>query len=125
MGHIGPSNWAMPLIPKGDSLKNELSQPVIGLPELMPIAPTGQPSVNVVAQPVRRLKIKGGGAGIWEVILDDRLYGHFTGYRAAMEAAQAAATEIVASGEAADIAFDPNGVLRTLEFRAGVAPTLR
>ena len=125
MGLIGPSIWAMPLIPKGDSLKIELNEPVSGLPKPMPVAPSGRVSVIVVAQPVRRLQIKGGCAGIWEVIRDDRFHGHFTGYRAAMDAAQAAAAAIVASGEAADIVFDPNGVMRTLEFRAGIAPIVR
>ena len=74
---------------------------------------------------MRRLQIKGGCTGIWEVIRDDRFYGHFTGYRAAMDAAKAAAAAIVASGGEADIAFDPNGVMRTIEFRAGIAPIVR
>jgi len=107
----------MPLIPKRHSLKIELNEPVFGLPKPLPVAPS--------AQPVRRLQIKGGYAGIWEVIRDDRFHGHFRGYRQAMDAAQAAATAIVAGGEAADIAFDPNGVMRTLEFRAGMAPIVR
>ena len=116
-GAYWTSIWAMPLIPKGDSLKIELNEPVFGLPKPMPVAPS--------AQPVRRFQIKGGCAGIWEVIRDDRFHGHFTGYRQAMDAARAAATAILASGEAADIVFDPNGVMRTLEFRAGSAPIVR
>ena len=116
---------AMRPIPKGDLMKIELNGPAFGLSNLTPVAPSGQLRVAVVAQPARRIQIKGGCAGIWEVIRDDRFYGHFTGYRAAMDAAKAAAEAIVVSGGEADIAFDPNGVMRTMEFRAGTAPIVR
>ena len=96
-----------------------------GPPNQTAVAPSGQLREAAVAQPVRRLRIKGGCAGIWEVIRDEGFYGHFTGYRAAMDAAKAAAAAIVASGGEADIAFDPNGIMRTIEFRAGIAPLLR
>jgi hypothetical protein len=115
---------AMRPIPKGDIMKIELNGPAFGLPNPTPVAPSGQSRVAVVAQPVR-LQIKGGCTGIWEVIRDDRFYGHFTGYRAAMDAAKAAAAAIVASGGEADIAFDPNGLMRTIEFRAGITPIIR
>ena len=106
-------------------MKIELNGSAFGPPNLTPVAPFGQLRVAVVAQTVRRLQIKGGCTGIWEVIRDDRFYGHFTGYRAAMDAAKAAAEAIVSSGGEADIAFDPNGVMRTMEFRAGSAPVVR
>jgi hypothetical protein len=71
-------------------MKIELSH-AFGPPIPTAVAPSGQPGIPVVAgdvaQPVRRIQIKGNGAGIWEVIRDDRFYGHFTGYRAAMDAA--------------------------------------
>jgi hypothetical protein len=104
-------------------MKIDLTGPAFGPPNLT--TPSGQLRVVAVAQPVRKIQVKGGCTGIWEVIRDDRFYGHFTGYRAAMEAAAAAAEAIVASGGAADIDFDPNGMMRTMEFRTGAVPIVR
>lgn len=109
------------------------------------IAPSGWPSGPVVAaakgQAVRRLQVR-GRAGIWEVLQDDRFYGHYMGYQAAFDAAEAAAMAIVSNGGAADIRFKegqakqvigrpgygsgaPISVMRTMEFRAGSAPVVR
>ena len=52
----------------------------------------------------RRLQVR-GRAGVWEVIRDDRFYGHYMGHAAAFAAAEAAALAIVAKGGAADIHF--------------------
>jgi hypothetical protein len=90
---------------------------------------------------VRRLQVR-GRAGIWEVIQDDRFYGHYIGYQAAFDAAEAAAMVIVANGGAADLRFNqgqaqqsvgartgrsggPISAMRTIEFRAGSAPVVR
>jgi hypothetical protein len=90
---------------------------------------------------VRRLQVR-GRAGIWEVLQDDRFYGHYMGYQAAFDAAEAAAMTIVANGGAADLRFKQGpanqgvgrpaggsggsiGALRTMEFRAGAAPVVR
>ena len=92
-------------------------------------------------QAVRRLQVR-GRAGIWEVIQDDRFYGHYMGYQAAFAAAEAAAMAIVANGGAADLRFKqgqadpgvggptggsggPISAMRTMEFRAGSAPVVR
>jgi hypothetical protein len=92
-------------------------------------------------QAVRRLQVR-GRAGIWEVIQDDRFYGHYMGYQAAFDAAEAAAMAIVANGGAADLRFKqgqahqgvggitggsggPISAMRTMEFRAGSAPIVR
>jgi hypothetical protein len=90
---------------------------------------------------VRRLQVR-GRAGIWEVIQDERFYGHYMGYQAAFDAAEAAAMAIVANGGAADLRFKqgqahqgvggpaggsrgPISTMRTMEFRAGSAPVVR
>jgi hypothetical protein len=88
---------------------------------------------------VRRIQIR-GRAGIWEVTRDDRFYGHYMGFQAAFDAAEAAALAIVASGGAADIRFKEGrlqpgvpepargsgltsiSAMRTMQFRAGSAP---
>ena len=108
-------------------------------------ASSGWPGGPVVAggkgQAVRRLQVR-GRAGIWEVIQDDRFYGHYIGYQAAFDAAEAAAMAIVANGGAADLRFKqgqarqgvgapaggsggPISAMRTMEFRAGSAPVVR
>ena len=75
-----------------------------------------------------------GRAGVWEVLRDDRFYGHYMGYEAAFAAAEAAASAIVADGGAADIRFKegrpqpgpgPIPAMRTMEFRPGLAPVVR
>ena len=88
---------------------------------------------------MRRLQVR-GRAGIWEVLQDDRFYGHYMGYQAAFDAAEAAAMTIVANGGAADLRFKQGpahhglpaggsggsiGALRTMEFRAGAVPVVR
>ena len=90
---------------------------------------------------MRRLQVR-GRAGIWEVIQDDRFHGHYMGYQAAFDAAEAAAMAIVANGGAADLRFKqgqahqgvsgpaggsggPISAMRTMEFRAGSAPVVR
>lgn len=92
-------------------------------------------------QAVRRLQVR-SRAGVWEVIQDDRFYGHYMGYQAAFDAAEAAAMSIVASGGAADLRFKqeqvhrrlggttggsggPVSAMLTMEFRAGSAPVVR
>ena len=86
-------------------------------------------------QPPRRLHVR-GRAGVWEVLRDDRFYGHYMGHQAAFAAAQAAALAIVANGGSADLYFreqPPSGVapptpgsgLQTMEFRPGSMPLLR
>ena len=92
-------------------------------------------------RPVSRLQVR-GRAGIWEVIQDDRFYGHYLGYETAFAAAEAAAMVIVANGGAADLRFrqgqappgagrpaggsgGPTSAMRTMEFRAGSAPVVR
>ena len=95
----------------------------------------------VVGQAVRRLQVR-GRAGVWEVLQDDRFYGHYMGYQAAFDAAEAAAMAIVSKGGAADIRFKkgqaqqgigwplggsggPIGTMQTMEFRPGCAPVVR
>jgi hypothetical protein len=97
--------------------------------------------VTAERQAVRRLQVR-GRAGIWEVIQDDRFYGHYMGYQAAFDAAEAAAMAIVANGGAADLRFKqaqehqrlggatggsggPISAVLTMEFRAGSAPVVR
>jgi hypothetical protein len=83
----------------------------------------------------RRLQVR-GRAGVWEVIRDDRFYGHYMGHAAAFAAAEAAALAIVAKGGAADIHFReqapagaalpaPASGMRTMEFRPGSTPVVR
>jgi hypothetical protein len=112
----------------------------------MTIDPNQRPSGPVVDRPegptVRRLQVR-GRAGVWEVIRDDRFYGHYMGYEAAFAAAEAAALAIVAEGGAADIRFkdgrtqpgrpepargsapSPIPGMRTMEFRQGLARVVR
>jgi len=75
--------------------------------------------------PPRRLHVR-GRAGVWEVLQDDRFYGHYMGHQAAFAAAEAAALAIVAKGGSADLHFraqPPAGTaqagpgLQTMEFR--------
>jgi hypothetical protein len=90
---------------------------------------------------VRRLQVR-SRAGVWEVIQDDRFYGHYMGYQAAFDAAESAALAIVANGGAADLRFKqgqgrqrpggttggsggPISAVLTMEFRAGSAPVVR
>ena len=86
-------------------------------------------------QPPRRLQVR-GRAGVWEVLRDDRFYGHYMGHQAAFAAAEAAALAIVAKGGSADLHFReqpragvappaPGAGMRTMEFRAGSAPVVR
>lgn len=141
-------------------MKIDPNRPALGPPNLVAVrppvaqggphrtgdrAPSGWPGGPVVAgaegQAVRRLQVR-GRAGIWEVIRDDRFYGHYMGYQAAFDAAEAAAMAIVANGGAADLRFNqaqahqgvggpaggsggPISALRTMEFRAGSAPVVR
>jgi len=83
----------------------------------------------------RRLQVR-ARAGVWEVIRDDRFYGHYMGHTAAFAAAEAAALAIVANGGSADIRYwehpqsgapraatEPS--MRTMEFRPGSAPVVR
>jgi hypothetical protein len=83
----------------------------------------------------RQLQVR-GRAGVWEVIRDDRFYGHYMGHAAAFAAAEAAALAIVAKGGSADIRFreqsqsgtpplDAGSGMRTMEFRPGSAPVVR
>ena len=83
----------------------------------------------------RRLQVR-GRAGVWEVIRDDRFYGHYMGHTAAFAAAEAAALAIVAKGGSADIHFReqalssasqtaPGSGMRTMEFRPGATPVVR
>lgn len=83
----------------------------------------------------RRLQVR-GRAGVWEVIRDDRFYGHYMGHTAAFAAAEAAALAIVAEGGSADIRFreqPQSGTpqpaagsgMRTMEFRPGSRPVVR
>jgi hypothetical protein len=103
----------------------------------MTIDPNQRPSGPLVERAegptVRRLQVR-GRAGVWEVIRDDRFYGHYMGYQAAFAAAEAAASAIVADGGAADIRFKegqpqpgpgPITAMRTMEFRPGLAPVVR
>ena len=112
----------------------------------MTVDPNQRPSGPVVDRPggptVRRLQVR-GRAGVWEVLRDDRFYGHYMGYEAAFAAAEAAASAIVADGGAADIRFKegrsqpshaepargsaPGSIptMRTMEFRQGLAPAVR
>lgn len=112
----------------------------------MTFDPNQRPSGPVVDRPegptVRRLQVR-GRAGVWEVIRDDRFYGHYMGYEAAFAAAEAAALAIVAEGGAADIRFKdgrahpghpqqargsgpgPIAEMRTMEFRQGLARVVR
>ena len=82
-------------------------------------------------QPPRRLQVR-GRAGIWEVLRDDRFYGHYMGHQAAFAAAEAAALAIVAQGGSADLSFReqppagaapaaPGSGLQTIEFRPGAS----
>lgn len=77
-----------------------------------------------------------GRAGVWEVLRDDRFYGHYMGHQAAFAAAEAAALAIVAAGGSADLHFREHpraGApqpaagpgLRTMEFRPGSTPVVR
>ena len=103
--------------------------------------PGGPVGAGADRQAVRRLQVR-GRAGIWEVIQDDRFYGHYMGYQAAFDAAEAAAMAIVANGGAADLRFNqgqeqqrlggatgglggPTSAMLTMEFRAGSAPVVR
>lgn len=103
--------------------------------------PTG-PDIDREGPAVRRLQVR-GRAGVWEVLRDDRFYGHYMGYEAAFAAAEAAALAIVAEGGAADIRFKegrarpdrpqpargsapgPVAAMRTMEFRQGLARVVR
>jgi hypothetical protein len=86
-------------------------------------------------QPPRRLHVR-GRAGVWEVLRDDRFYGHYMGHQAAFAAAEAAALAIVAKGGSADLHFReqsragvalpaPGSGMRTMEFRQGSTPVVR
>lgn len=118
-------------------MKIDPNHPVFGPPNLAPVSS----SVAAEGQPVRRLQVR-GRAGVWEVIQDDRFYGHYMGHQAAFAAAEAAALEIVANGGAADLRFKqeqvhpgagrpaggaggPISAVRTMQFRAGSAPVVR
>jgi hypothetical protein len=112
----------------------------------MTIDPNQRPSEPVVDRleglTVRRLQVR-GRAGVWEVLRDDRFYGHYMGYQAAFAAAEAAALAIIAEGGAADIRFKegrphpgraeparssaagPIPAMRTMEFRQGLARVVR
>ena len=112
----------------------------------MTIDPNQRPSGPVVDRlegpTVRRLQVR-GRAGVWEVLRDDRFYGHYMGYEAAFAAAEAAALAIIAEGGAADIRFKegrsqpdrpepargsapgPIAAMRTMEFRQGLARVVR
>jgi hypothetical protein len=141
-------------------MKIDPKRPALGPPNLAAVLPSvapggprgtgdrtssGWPGGPVVTgaegQSVRRLQVR-GRAGIWEVIQDDRFYGHYMGYQAAFDAAEAAAMAIVANGGAADLRFKqgqahqgvggpaggaggPISAMRTMEFRAGSAPLVR
>jgi hypothetical protein len=141
-------------------MKIDPNRPAFGPPNLAAVSPSvalggprgtgdrassgwpGGPSVaGGEGQAVRRLQVR-GRAGIWEVIQDDRFYGHYMGYQAAFDAAEAAAMAIVANGGAADLRFNqgrahqsvgapaggsggPISAMRTMEFRAGSAPVVR
>ena len=83
----------------------------------------------------RRIQVRGRG-GIWEVLRDDRFYGHYIGYDAAFAAAEAVALAIVAKGGSADIRFReqrrtgipqaaPEPAIRTMASRPGSAPVVR
>jgi hypothetical protein len=94
---------------------------------------TIDPNQRAADPAVRRLQVR-GRAGVWEVLRDDRFYGHYMGYEAAFAAAEAAASAIVAGGGAADIRFKqgqpqpgagPVSAMRIMEFRQGVAPVVR
>ena len=103
--------------------------------------PGGPVGAGADRQAVRRLQVR-GRAGIWEVIQDDRFYGHYMGHQAAFDAAEAAAMAIVANGGAVDLRFNqgqeqrrlggatgglggPIIAMLTMEFRAGSAPVVR
>jgi hypothetical protein len=84
-------------------------------------------------QPPRRLHVR-GRAGVWEVLRDDRFYGHYMGHQAAFAAAEAAALAIVATGGSADLYFreqaragdaPPGSGMQTMEFRPGSMPVVR
>jgi hypothetical protein len=86
-------------------------------------------------QPPRRLQVR-GRAGVWEVLRDDRFYGHYMGHQAAFAAAEAAALAIVSKGGAADLYFREqpqagaaqpaqDSGTRTMEFRPGSTPVVR
>jgi hypothetical protein len=119
---------------KGTIMKIDPNRSVFGPPNLAAVA-------GAEGQAVRRLQVR-GRAGIWEVIQDDRFYGHYMGYQAAFAAAEAAALVIVADGGAADLRFNqgqvrqgvgrpgggsggPVSAVRTMEFRAGSVPVVR
>jgi hypothetical protein len=83
----------------------------------------------------RRLQVR-ARAGVWEVLRDDRFFGHYMGHDAAFAAAEAEALTIVAKGGEADIRFReqpqssvaqpaPGPRTRTMEFRPGSAPVVR
>ena len=141
-------------------MKIDPKRPALGPPNLAAVLPSvapggprgtgdrtssGWPGGPVVTaaegQSVRRLQVR-GRAGIWEVIQDDRFYGHYMGHQAAFDAAEAAAMAIVANGGAADLRFKqgqhhgvggpaggsgggPISTMRTMEFRAGSVPIVR
>lgn len=94
------------------------------------------PDIDTVEASIpRRLQVR-ARAGVWEVIRDDRFYGHYMGHTAAFAAAEAAALAIVAKGGSADIRFReqpqsgaPQSAagsgMRTMEFRPGSMPVVR
>lgn len=104
----------------------------------MTIEPTrlSPPDIDAAAASTpRRLQV-GARAGVWEVIRDDRFYGHYMGHTAAFAAAEAAALAIVSKGGSADIRYwehlqsgAPRAAtgsgMRTMEFRPGSAPVVR
>jgi hypothetical protein len=130
------------------------NRPSSGAAVIAPLSPSDAPEGQRLERPsgavvdrlegptVRRLQVR-GRAGVWEVLRDDRFYGHYMGYEAAFAAAEAAASAVVADGGAADIRFkegrsQPGGpepargpapgpipAMRTMEFRRGMAPVVR
>jgi hypothetical protein len=97
--------------------------------------PTLKPIYATAFSAPRRLQVR-GRAGVWEVIRDDRFYGHYMGHAAAFAAAEAAALAIVAKGGSADIHFReqspadaappaPASGMRTMGFRPGTTPVVR
>jgi hypothetical protein len=120
------------------------SHPLVDLVEAprLPAGMVGSVFTRVEQKAVRRIQVR-GRAGIWEVLRDDRFFGHYMGYQAALDAAKAAAEAIVAGGGAADVRFKqgrsqpgvaeptggpgfaPIGTIRTMEFRAGAEPVVR
>ena len=108
-------------------MKIDPNRPAFGPPNLAAVLPSdaiggprgtgdrassGRPGGPVVTgaegQSVRQLQVR-GRAGIWEVIQDDRFYGHYMGCPAAFDAAEAAAMAIVANGGAADLRHSSRG----------------